>query len=387
MLAPVPAERLDFIQALRGVAASAVVLYHARVFIDGPRYLDLGTRLFGSGGAGVDLFFVISGLIMVHTSRTVAGGPRDAASFLARRFARVWPVYAVAFLAMFLLTHSLAGAAFTSTPETAGKTLAFYPLEPKGTAPFYGYPRLHVGWTLVYEMFFYLLFAAALLTGRWRRVTLVGLFALCLIVWPLATTGGVHYDAMRGYRRLGGYAAIATNPMIWDFAFGAIIGWIRATRFTPRDRGLLGCLVALTIGVVSWQLISGYRGGHGPTRWGIPMAAMVLALTLYDKAYPIEVPRWLRWLGDISFSLYLFHVLPQMVPRLVKDQPTLMTGGGFFVACIVAGVVLSYLSYRWLERGLAEWLRRAILRWLEPGRARSTVPGVSPAAADPSSGS
>jgi peptidoglycan/LPS O-acetylase OafA/YrhL len=79
------------------------------------------------------------------------------------------------------------------------------------------------------------------------------------------------------------------------------------------------------------------------------------------------VPRWLLWLGDISFSLYLFHVLPQMVPRIFKQYPQLMGGGGFFVACIVAGVVLSYLAHRVLERGLSEHVRRLLLSGLRRG--------------------
>ncbi len=358
-------EQLEFVQGLRGVAAAAVVLYHARVFIDGGPYLNLGTRLFGSGGAGVDLFFVISGLIMVHTTRHVAGTPRDALAFLARRFARIWPVYVVAFVAMWLLTRSLTSPAFVTTWESTGKTLAFYPQNPRAEAPFFGYPLLHVGWTLIYEAFFYLMFAVALATRRWRWLTLAASFGACLLLWPLLARDRVSFDAMKSYG-LRGFACIATSPILWDFALGVGIGLIRGSRFAPRDRGLLGCLVALAVGAVLWQLLSGYRLGHGPTRWGLPMAVMVLALTLYDQAHPIRVPPWLRWLGDISFSLYLFHILPQMVPRLVKHQPQLMSGGGFFVASIVAGVVLAYLAHRWLERGLAEWVRRWLLARINP---------------------
>jgi hypothetical protein len=163
-----------------------------------------------------------------------------------------------------------------------------------------------------------------------------------------------------------GYACIVTSPIVWEFGLGVLIALVHRSRFTLRDRGVLACLVALTAGAVLWQLLSGYRMGHGPTRWGLPMAALVLALTLYNKRFPIAMPRPLVWLGDISFSLYLFHVLPQMLPRLIKHQPQLMGGGGFFVACIVMGLVLAYLAYRLLERGLSEWVRRVLMRWIAP---------------------
>jgi peptidoglycan/LPS O-acetylase OafA/YrhL len=60
----------------------------------------------------------------------------------------------------------------------------------------------------------------------------------------------------------------------------------------------------------------------------------------------------------------MFHILPQMLPRLIKSQPQLMGGGGFFVACIVLGVVLAYLAHRFLERGLSELVRRQLMRWI-----------------------
>jgi exopolysaccharide production protein ExoZ len=368
VMAPSRSEPLAYIQGLRGIAAAAVVLYHARIFIDGPSFLDAGTRLFGSGSAGVDLFFVISGFIMMHTTGDVEGSPGAALGFLAKRFARIWPVYVVAFAAMWLLTRASDSPAFATTWSSVGQALAFLPRAPDQAAPFFGYPLLHVGWTLNYEAFFYLLFAISLFVPRrWRLAALAAMFAGCLIGLPLILTGDVHFDALTSYR-VGGYACVVTSPIIWDFGFGVLIARIHRSRFTLRDRGVLACLVAITAGAVLWQLLSGYRMGHGPTRWGLPMAALVLALTLYNKRFPIAMPRPVVWLGDISFSLYLFHILPQMLPRLIKHQPQLMGGGGFFVACIVMGLVLAYLAHRWLERGLSEWVRQMLLRRISPPR-------------------
>lgn len=353
--------QLAFIQALRGIAAAAVVLYHARVFIDGAAYLSIGTRLLGSGGAGVDLFFVISGFIMVHTTATVEGSPRAALAFLVRRFARIWPVWLVALGCMWALTRAISGPTFDVTWTVMGKGAVFYPRSPHDAAPFFGYPLLHPGWSLVYEAFFYALFAvASLAPRRWRYGVLTGLFALCLVVVPLATKDRMLWDAMKSYG-YDGYLCIVTSPIVWDFALGMVVALVYRSRVTPRDLGLLNCGAALAVGAVLWQLLSGYRHGHGPTHWGLPMAVMVLALALRDKAHPIAVPRWLSWLGDVSFSLYLFHVLPQMLPRIFKHQPQLMSGGGFFVACVIAGVVLAYLGHRFLERGLSEWIRKRLM--------------------------
>ena len=94
-LATQPQHKLDFIQALRGIAALWVVLYHGSRFIS-PYGTGLGDLLFGPAGSmGVVLFFILSGFIMVHTTRNLQGGLWDALDFLIKRFARIWPVYAV----------------------------------------------------------------------------------------------------------------------------------------------------------------------------------------------------------------------------------------------------------------------------------------------------
>ena len=352
-------DKLLFIQALRGIAALAVVAYHARVFIDGGQYVGIGSRVFGGGFTGVDLFFVLSGFIMVHTTYRQRGNLRSGWLFFIKRWARVWPVYVVAFICMWLITRGLPNPAFTVDRDQIFTTLTLRPLRPDGAAPFYGYPLLHVGWTLVYEFMFYTLFALSLATGRWRWFTLAALFAALLIVVPLATVGFVSFDAHKSYG-LSGVLSVATNPMMWEFAFGVGIGLLYQTRLRIADRGVAMSLVALAIGVVLWQLWSGYRCDHGPLQSGIPMAVLVLTLAMLHKQAPMQPPRWLIWLGDVSFSLYLFHILPQMLPRQFKHD-VLMNGTGYFVACVVAALVMAYWSHRYLEQGIAERLRRWLM--------------------------
>src|SRR5688572_26949281 len=146
-----------------------VVLYHPRDLVNGPQWLDLGNRLFGNGAVGVDLFFLISGFIMVQVTVNAGRSVRDVADFLARRVARIWPVYAVATLvAVALHPRGLFyGITTASQLRAIGKALIFYPQSADG-APFLGYAPHTVGWTLNYEMWFYVLFAIALFAGRWR---------------------------------------------------------------------------------------------------------------------------------------------------------------------------------------------------------------------------
>ena len=373
--------RVVFVQALRGIAAMAVVLTHAQVFINGPRFLDIGDRVFHNAPAGVDLFFVISGFIMAHTTWRLVATPKAAGVFMAKRIIRLWPVYAVATAVMFAITRGLPNAAFHPPARALLGTLAFLPVEPHGTAPFYGYPILHVGWTLVYEVWFYVLFAASLLAGRWRWWALGGLFATFLIAIPLAMTGHIESEAGIGYD-FGNYLSIATNPIVWEFGVGVVIGVLyqRPPSILLRNARVLTTLAVLAAMLVLWQQGSEVREGHGPLRWGLPAMVLVWSLAMLDRVRTIRPPRWMIFLGDISFSLYLFHVLPQMLPR---QWPTWigMQGGGWFVAVIIAGVVLGYWGYRLLERGVCEWLRHKLLGRFE--RPRPPLPANEPVSALP----
>jgi hypothetical protein len=337
-----------------------VLCFHARGLISGPTYLDLGERLFLNGAAGVDLFFVISGFIMVHTTWTSDGSAAYTLRFFCRRLARIWPVYAVVTL-VYLAVRNGPSRIVTSTDSLLklAKALVFLPRSDYG-APFFGYAPLDVGWTLNYEVWFYLLFGAAMLAGRWRWQATGALFALFMLALPRLLTGHVTGDAYESYGLHPGLLNLAGNPMIWEFLAGVAIGLVLRSRFRIRSRELLGSFVAISVGAVLWQFFSGYERGHGPLHWGLPLALMVLALALYNQQRAIRVPGWLKWLGDVSFSLYLVQRIPQVAfPRQVTDPEyaSRLTGGGYFVASTMASLILAHWSYRLLERGLAERVR------------------------------
>jgi len=355
-------DRLAFVQALRGLAAVAVVLYHVRYAVNGPAYLDLGERLFGSGYAGVDLFFVLSGFIMVHTTWSLAGTRRDAVRFLLKRFARIWPVYVLVTLAFVLVVTDLDDAFSAEGLVALAKAFGFYP-QRIGGAPMFGFPPDGVGWTLNYEVWFYVLFALALLAGRWRWVAVCGLFGLCLIVLPWAVTGGVQTSAYAGYDLRPAILNILASPLSWEFLLGVLIGLVYRSRLVVRDGPLLDSIVAAAITLVLWQYVAGFPFGYGPLAMGRAMPVLVLALALRDKVRPFRVPRWLTWLGDISFSLYLVHPIVQLgLPRWLGPQHApLVQGGAFALASTVGAILLAHLSWRYLEQGVAERVRTWLL--------------------------
>ncbi|CAN5290195.1 hypothetical protein BH11MYX1_BH11MYX1_52290 [soil metagenome] len=275
--APPNNERIDFVQALRGIAALAVVMFHVRIWIAGPAFLDIGPRLFDNGAAGVDLFFVISGFIMVHTTWGSPGGGRNAARFFAKRLARIWPVYLVAAVAYLTATGELHRSfALKSGLVRFGKSLAFYP--DKGGAPFFGWTPNGVGWTLNYEIWFYVLFALAMLAGRRRWYVLCGLFVAFLVVIPYAYTGTVSADAYFNYKMFPRLLRLLGNSMVWEFLAGCAIGAIYKSAIRIKSRELAATFAVLAVTAVIWQQLSTEWARQGLTGWGPLLIVMVLAL-------------------------------------------------------------------------------------------------------------
>nr|WP_315213963.1 acyltransferase [uncultured Duganella sp.] len=359
-------KNLDWIQLLRGVAALLVVLTHARYALLGTAAYPLADQWLGPGAMGVDLFFIISGFIMCYTTAG-SGGGAEAARFAIKRFARVWPVYAlVTLVAVFVLYDGYLHAA--DQRRALWHTLAMVPADPRH-APYFGM-SLPVAWTLAFEMYFYLVYAAAMLLPRWRGLALTAWVVLTVLVLPgmdASPAMGVERDL--GYRV--GYLAIVTNPFVLEFLAGVGIGWLYLQDWARlRSHALAWHLLGLAVAFAGWSVYGGLGITHGPSGYGWPLALLVLAMALASKTVEIHVPSPLLWLGSISYSLYLTHLLAQKITfnalTTLGKQQLYPTWGYVFLSTALA-LSLAALSQRYLEQGLSSLVRRWLLK-LVPGR-------------------
>lgn len=369
------AKNLDWVQLLRGLAALLVVLTHGRYALQGSPAYPLADELLRHGGLGVDLFFIISGFIMCYSTAGSAGGGAEAARFLIKRLARVWPAYAVVVvLSVFVL---YGGSAYFHAPQnrtTFWHTLAMLPADPRA-APYFAL-TLPVAWTLAFEMYFYLLYAGSLLFRRWRWVALGAWVLLTVVVLPQAR-GAAGLDVGRdlGYRF--GYLAIVSNPYVLEFVAGAAIGWLYL-RDWARVRSAVVAWQVLGLGAVFalWAIQGGLAGTPGPAGYGWPLALMVLCMALASKTVRIGVPPLFLWLGSISYSLYLTHMLSQgMFGDTLARFGLAPLAQSWMSLCMSTALTLplATLSHRYLEQGLAPWCRDRLLK-LAPGRPAPAAP-------------
>jgi exopolysaccharide production protein ExoZ len=270
------------IQYLRAAAALAVVIYHILQWRDGG---------FEEGRAGVDVFFVISGVIMW---RITQGRESRPGVFLWRRLTRVAPAYW--FATLLLTAIALAWPAFLPKvrPQFAhvALSLAFIPhFDPLGL-PF---PLLAPGWTLSYEAAFYIVFAATLPTPRSSRAVWVTSALIAIVV--------------AGFLLPDPAYILGANPMLLEFAAGVWLGKLSAEGAAPgRPWGCAllaaGAAMLAIAGVAAWR-----SELWRPLLWGAP-ATMIVGGALSLEAGG-EVRAWKPFtsLGDASYSIYLLHPL------------------------------------------------------------------------------
>lgn len=255
---------------------------------------------------GVDLFFLISGFLMVLTTREAMLGIRGARDFLARRFARIGPLFAIMSVLDLLVEHGWRALGQPSIVGVYLEGLLFMPHDPQAS-PLYFHMAMGVSWTLCFESYFYVMFAASMGLGRFRYAALMAWFASTLVLWPL-WVGHFTLDPRAAFMGDVRYLALVNNPIVWDFMLGMLAGALYSMTWRPHAATvLLGVLVVLVWLALHWRAL-GLIDFHGPAGWGLPMAIIFLAVCMLDRHAHGAWPAFAIGLGDLSYALYLVHV-------------------------------------------------------------------------------
>jgi len=361
-------DKLEWVQALRGVAALMVVLTHARLFLYGTAWDGFARRFMLPSAQGVDLFFLVSGFIMVYTTARSDGSVHYTTGFLIKRFARIWPVYAVWVLINWALQMLWASGPVPSVGNVA-TSLAFLPIN-TDIPPYLGLP-LSIGWTLNFEFYFYLVFGLSLLAGRFRWLAFFGWMLGTLVLLPLAVTGTFSMHAEHNYAIGIAYVDQNVNPIIWDFIAGVAIGLLYTSRVRVTNKVLLAIVAisALAFACERSFNATAIATFHGMAGWGLPLSILFAVMALAFKDRDPHVPRALVWLGGISYSLYLVHLIVfETVDRLLEslgyqDFTHTVT---FVLLVVPIPLIYAAISRRFLEDGLAVFVRRQLLRLTKP---------------------
>jgi peptidoglycan/LPS O-acetylase OafA/YrhL len=335
------------VQALRALAALAIAFAHTAydglTMTPGAHGLAWLFHAFAWAG-GVDVFFVMSGFVIAWSSRSLFGRAGAARQFLARRLARIVPLYwlmTTLFLASLLLLPGAINGDIGG-PAYIAKSYLFIPAaRPDGLVQ----PAFGLGWTLNFEMFFYFVFAMFLRLTRTTAVisaaALLGGFVL------LGQTGILPGTILNTW----------SQPIVLEFCAGMFLGLVpgRVTFPVAARTVLVIAAFALMVAAPPWPRVFSL---------GLPALALVAAAVTGPQEG--RLPRleiWLARLGDASYALYLVHPFVMRAGALLWTH--LHRPGGaadYVVLCLICSQAAALALHRIFERPVTAWLRR----WIEP---------------------
>ena len=328
--------QLISIQYLRAVAALMVVLYHATTTRD---WLFDPLEGYVAFAWGVHIFFVISGFIMY-----VAARKENHIHFLGRRIIRILPLYWLATLALLAVNTGfhvwlINSAEFFHLIES----LFFIP-HSNPDIPGHVWPYLVPGWTLDYEMLFYLIFFLGLLVKRPLAVTTFVIFLFFFI--------GEFFNPetvmLKTY----------TKPVLLEFLCGM---WI-AHAYT---KGLFKKNIPLIIIIgFSVLFLLPLLGVGKPPVAGIILASSMIVAGALSSGRMASRFKILHLLGDASYSIYLTHTFISLSLAALIWRPVPVDGwiqfGGWVILTLVLSSLVGIIVYLYCERPMIKWLR---LRW------------------------
>lgn len=355
------------IQCLRGLAASAVALSHLFIietkYTTGPTILP---TIVQNGVAGVDLFFVISGFIITTVTTGSFRREGETSRFLLHRIIRIYPIYWFYFF--LVLGIYVANPAMVNSNYGAPNLLTSFLLLPHANPPL-----LAVAWTLVYELFFYCMFAAGL---RWLKEQQL---IAALLIWAAITVIGVVTLRPTGEQPI---LNLVFSPYILEFLAGCLVA-----KAVPRVGRSIGA-ISLVSGVVligagtlavDAGVVPPLDGWRGVLIYGIGSAFLVAGCAGLERNGALRrIPPSLVRLGDASYSLYLSHVLTlSAVGRVWHhcfDSPSLINHLALLIVASSAAVAWGLLSHRFIEAPLLRFLRATMDRSMRIMPARTSHP-------------
>jgi len=332
---------LNNIQALRAIAALLVVLVHVGAI----PHLALGTTM-RFGHSGVDLFFVISGFVMVYT---YARRPLSPRGFLLNRIIRVVPLYWAFTILLFLVAvvsgYPLMQASRPTTIQFV-QSLAFVPFRQASGAM---EPLYFLGWTLNYEMMFYALFAIAIAMGGGRLWRVVAIAVAAVVV--LAATGVALAPASP-------WLAFYTSPILLAFAIGMGIAFavVRGVAVGPSI-----AIVMLALGAVLLLLAPQFGLRIHSPLFGIASGAILTGAVALEQCGWRTRSRTALLLGAASYALYLSHPFATAIgDRISARAPAGMAFPIALLVTLLIAIPLALAIHFAFERPATALLRRLI---------------------------
>lgn len=295
------------------------------------------------GNIGVDIFFVLSGFIMAFS---ISSRKIKASRFFYARLTRILPAYWIATL-IFILTISQTSWGATHILNNFGWKEFFYSLAFAPHEHLSGiglHPVLTVGWTLNYEIFFYVILTLSIIFFKDKAI----IFSIAIITTLPIFSNSIY--------NLG---SIPSSHLIWEFSLGIILyliqEYLKSLQFIKKSSKYISALIFIASSLV---LINFQFFGHRMLASFLLVFGFIL-LEEYFQRNQSKIGKFCVHLGDLSYSTYLYHLVAIFAVGNIIDTSR---DNDFLLLSSVALItyLLSLVSYFLIEKKLRETLMKPL---------------------------
>lgn len=347
--------RFDSIQSLRCLAVLLVVFFH--VILIAKKYITNGevfSEFFKFGMFGVDLFFVVSGFVMISVTRGKFKDKIQAFDFLYRRISRIYPTYwfyTILVLIVFCFRPSWVNNSQGNHADIIASFLLF---------PAQSLPLVMVGWTLIHEMYFYLIFFVILLFVKEENVCLaIMLWGVFVIIFNL------YFDTSDPIINL------ISHPMTFEFIAGCISGLIfyKIEIKVPSVLYVsIGC-ISLILSIFLYIYYCNFFHNFEPGGWyrvfifGIP-SMFIVCLFANAERCGLCIYSFFVKIGNASYSIYLSHVLTLSAFGRVMNTSyakSMLSDYVMIAILFIFSIILGISGYYLVEKPLLKFSRKIVI--------------------------
>lgn len=334
--------KLNNLQILRGISALLVCCFHFKEVLNFDAN-SWGEKFFIKGSIGVPIFFVISGYIMVFSTKKIAHTNvlRNIRAFFKKRIIRIVPLYYLLTFAWMFLSGSL--IYFLNVNETVKlpKSLLFLPIKNE-------FPILYLGWSLNYEMFFYFIFALSLIFKKFR-------YFFTILVFVVLIGLGLTFSFENAFLRM------ITDFLNLYFIIGVLLGLFLEK--IPKRKSLMFIYCIFSIFLFTLYFFN-ILPVHNQFLVLAVISLFVAAFLIFDLFLEIRANSFLKMLGDISYSIYLSHPFVEIFfRRFQPESPTLIVL--LFIIKLAVVIIISKLLYEIVEKKFTNYLKNNFIPHLK----------------------
>lgn len=344
-----------------------VMLLHASGVANSVGYNSWAQAFQYIGFAGVDIFFVISGLVMTLTMYRHLGKKSNAFRFIQRRATRIYSNYWV----ILLIKLTCVYLGWMTLNRNVDILDSFTLLTQDQT-----HLAIAIAWTLVFELFFYLIFTLAIIFPQKYFIHFISTWAAIILI------ANIFFIEHNNQMPFAHYFYLSALHL--EFIAGCFIGLmvIRKVVFFPRLIFILGALMMIVVAFMTRDApLVGIRDFFMRALcYGGSASLMLYGATTMEKVGSFTFPGWLCRFGDASYTIYLVHGIFLQSALTLIYQPFLdgtenvLLQQGYLLMIVLLVLAYSRVHYRYIEKPLLNWCNakfQSLLKFNIPAKTQS----------------